>query len=70
MVGQSRSIIAIWDSLHSLQIIIYDLDVIRPLTAMILTLYVANLLRSLSFVLPPARHYVLMIYYGLTTVIE
>lgn len=34
-----------------MQIIIYDLDVIRPLTATILILYVANSPRSSSFVL-------------------
>ena len=53
-----------------LQIIIYDLDVTRPLTAMTLILCVGNLLRSLSFVLLPVRRYVAMIYYGLTTVME
>ena len=62
--------VALFDCLRPLQIIIYDLDVIRPLTETILTLYVANSLRSLSFVLLPAKNYVTMIYYGLMTVME
>lgn len=53
------AVLALQDCLHALQIIIYDLDVIRPLTATILTLYVANSLQSLSFVLLPVKalHY-------------
>ena len=39
--------------MYPLQITIYDLDVIRLLTVTTLILYVANSLRSLSFVLLP-----------------
>lgn len=70
MVCHFSSVLALRNSLHSLQIIIYDLDVRRPSIAMTLTLYVASSLRNLSFVLPPVRPYDTMIYYGLTTVME
>ena len=51
MVSHPTSVSTFPNGLHLLQIIIYDLDVIRPLTAMTLILYVASSLRSLSFVL-------------------
>ena len=54
-------VITLLSCLHALQIIIYDLDVIRPLTVMTLILSVANSLRSLSFVLLPVSVYFAMI---------